>query len=507
MISSLPTRAGETLKADYANKVVQIDHTKVDAFSLVTDGKYQLRIVEVEDDSIPPIQGAIRLYLSVLKDVFSKCILGHLLSVKQPSSEDVAQLIRKAILPKEFPPDYDLQDVEVPYGLFSHLHVDGGNDLKSERIKQIGKYLKRISPGLGFIVHLRRKPSDGGDIESVFNGLNKKVWSEDPSYTGSNTTQRPKDAQAKACLTFRDTDKLLSWYFYGEYNIEIHTKDPTETRYTKWLEGMDSELPPVIEERRLDSCLRKMQAAMVYGHGVVQLKTRRYQGEFLKAFAGQKVTLRYDSSNVLRLFAYELETNEKPGRFLGYVEMQYVYEINTWIDKLELPVKRLNLDNLPSETFSVQELEEVLSAVKARKHELEAETKPVRVKYRGKRDDLVEQKKRETGTRKKKAQSNRKKRAEPTIQAISPSTELLPSSATTAAPVENINPNSDSLTAAYEEHVASAPQTIEVPEPRKVISMQEKLEEKTVRSFNERLQAAETDRPKLLVPRRTGRSR
>lgn len=50
---------------------------------------------------------------------------------------------------------------------------------------------------------MRRKPSDGGDVESVFAGLNKRVWSEDPSYTGSNTTERPKDAHKKACLTFR----------------------------------------------------------------------------------------------------------------------------------------------------------------------------------------------------------------------------------------------------------------------------------------------------------------
>jgi putative transposase len=141
MVSSLPTRVGETLKANYSNKVVEINHTKVDAFSLMIGGEYKICIVEVEDDSIPPIEGAIRLYLSVLKDVFSKCVLSHLLSAKQPSSEDVAQLIRKAILPKEFPPDYDLRDVQIPYGSFSHLYVDGGNDLTSKHVKQIGKYL------------------------------------------------------------------------------------------------------------------------------------------------------------------------------------------------------------------------------------------------------------------------------------------------------------------------------------------------------------------------------
>jgi len=500
-ISHLPTRAGKTLRVDYSNKVIQIDHTKVDAFSLVIDGKIQFRIVEVKDDSIPPIAGAIRLYLSVAKDAFSKCILGHLLNVKQPSSEDVAQLIRKVILPKQFPPDYDLRDVQVPYGNFSHLYVDAGNDLTAEHVKQIGRHLKRISPGLGFIVHLRRKPSDGGDVESVFGGLNKRVWSEDPSYTGSNTTERPKDAQEKACLTFRDTDKRVSWYFYGEYNNENHTKDPTETRYTMWLEGMDGELPPVIDEKKLDSCLRKMQKAKVYRNGVVQFKNRRYQGEFLRAFVGQFVTLRYDSDNILRLRAYELETDAKPGRFLGFVEMQDVYEINRWIDKLKLPIRKLDLNNLESETFSLEELEEVLSAVKARAKERESETEAVRMKYRGKGDDLVETREKEARKRKSQTKNSSKKNSK-NSQGKASSASTAPST----APELNENPSSNDSVPTQQEHATPASVAAAVPDPRKVIQMQEKLHEKTVESFEEHLKAAETHRPSLVVPRRKGRS-
>lgn len=141
-----------------------------------------------------------------------------------------------------------------------------------------------------------------------------------------------------------------------------------------------------------------------YRHGVVQFKTRRYQGEFLRAFAGQNATIRYDSDNVLRLRAYELETDEKPGRFLGYVEMQDVSEINYWIDKFKLPIKTLDLDNLKSETFSLQELEEVLNAIKAKAKERNNETESVRMKYQGKGDDLVKQKESGAGRRKKQLQ-------------------------------------------------------------------------------------------------------
>jgi len=485
-ISHLPTRDRKILSVYYSNQVIEFDHTKVDAFSRVIDGKGQLRIVEVEDDSIPPVGDAIRLYLSVAKDVFSKCILGHLLSVKQPSSEDVAQLIRKVILPKQFPQDYDLQDVQVPYGNFSHLYVDGGNDLNAEHVKQIGKHLKRISPDLGFIVHLRRKPSDGGDVESVFAGLNKRVWSEDPSYTGSNTTERPKDAHKKACLTFRDTDQRLSWYFYGEYNNENHTKDPTETRYTKWLEGMHGELPPVLDERRLDSCLRKTQTAKVYRNGVIRFKTRRYQGAFLRAFIGQNVTIRYDSDNILRLRVYELETDAKPGRFLGFVEMQNVDEINRWIDKLKLQIRKVELNNLKSETLSLEELDEVLGAVKARGKERKDETKATRMKYRGKGYDLVETREEEARTLGKAS-----------LASTAPSTE----------PELDGNLSSNDSVPMQQEHATPAAMITAVPDPRKVIDMQEKLYAKSVESFKDKLKAAETDHLELVVPRRNSRSR
>ena len=506
MISHLPTRAGETLTAKHSNQVVQIDHTKVDAFSLVAGDQSKIRFEKVEDDNIPPQEGAIRLYLSVLKDVFSKCILSHLLSSKQPSAEDVAQLIRKAILPKEFPRDYDLLEDRVPYGSFSHLYVDGGKDLNAEHIKRIGKHLKRISPGLGFIVHLRRKPSDGGDVESVFNGLNKRVWSEDPSYTGSNTTQRPKDAQAKACLTFRDVDKVLSWYFYVEYNLARHTKDRTELRYTKWLEGMDGELPPVVDERKLDACLRKLKSGMVYRHGVIQFKTRRYQGEFLRAFAGQKVTLRYDSSNILRLFAYELETDGKPGRFLGYAEMQAVDEINYWIRKLKLPLRELDLNNLEAETLTLEELEYVLSEAEARGKELDNTTKLDRVKYRGKRQDLVAQKSREASNRHRQSRSKGKGSLKPTRHTNKASIDARPAPEVTES-IAKLDSKSDRSLVAFKDDAAHAPSMIEVPEPQKIISIQAKRHEKNIESFKEQLQAAETNHPKLVVSRRKGRSR
>jgi hypothetical protein len=48
---------------------------------------------------------------------------------------------------------------------------------------------------------------------------------------------------------------------------------------------------------------------------------------------------------------------------------------------------------------------------------------------------------------------------------------------------------------------------IKTSEPRKVISMQERLQENNVEFFSKQLKSSEAERPKLIVPRRTGRFR
>nr|WP_277881705.1 Mu transposase C-terminal domain-containing protein [Phormidium sp. FACHB-592] len=269
---------------------------------------------------------------------------------------------------------------------------------------------------------------------------------------------------------------------------------------------MDGELPPVVDERKLDACLRKLKTGMVYRHGVIQFKTRRYRGEFLRAFAGQKVTLRYDSSNILRLFTYELETDGKPGRFLGYAEMQAVDEINYWIRKLQLPLRELDLNNLESETLTLEALEYVLSEAEARGKELDNTTKPTRVKYQGKRQDLVVQREREASGRNRRSRSKGKESSKPTTQVNNSSIDALPASEVTES-IAKLDSKSDRSLVAFKDDAAHAPSMIKVPEPQKIISIQAKRHEKNIESFKEQLQAAETNHPKLVVSRRKGRSR
>lgn len=523
----LPTRDGKALKATYPNKVVQADHTKVDVLSKFEDGKLVLQFKKVDDDKVSPEKGATRLWLSILKDSFSKCILSHLFSAKQPGSEEVALLIRRAILPKHFPADYDLRDVAMPYGFFRHFYTDGGRDLKAKHIKEIGKHLAAISEELGFTCHLRRQVSDGGDVEAVFNGLNHQVWSNCPGYTGSSVQKRPKNAESEVCLGSRDLDKLVAWHLYAVHNHANHPKFETRSRYQVWLDGFNEELPPVMEERKLDICLMKVVDAKLYKHGTVRFMTRRYRGEVLKGVNAASVTLRYNPDNILRLLAFEKEVNEKPGKFLGYVEMSEdeVNLLNVWIDELELDIRKINPNKLATETLRLDEIKEIRRAVTTKAKQTKNVNRGTRLKYEGKQDGLIEE--REAEKKKQQAQEHSRLRAAakassrpensnsqaqgidtaPTTQTIAAKSK----SKQTLAAASNPAPESVASTQSATAQTTSTEDTqlIAKPsEPGNVIDLQKRLQEKNqVEFFEQQLQLAEQERPKLIVPRRARRSR
>ncbi len=521
----LPTRDGKVLKASYPNKVVQADHTLVDVLSNYENDEIVLQFKQVKDHKVPPEAGATRLWLSILKDSFSKCILSHLFSAKQPGSEEVALLIRRAILPKYFPADYDLRDVKIPYGFFRHLYTDGGRDLDSKHVKAIGEQLAKISAEIGFTCHLRRKVSDGGDIEAVFNGLNHQVWSQCPGYTGSNVQKRPKNVESEVCLSSRDLDKLVSWHLYAIHNHDNHPKFETRTRYEVWIDGLDKELPVVMEERKLDSCLMKVVDAKLYRHGTVRFMTRKYRGEVLKGVHAASVTLRYNPDNILRLLAFEKEVNEKPGRFLGYVEMlrDEVKLLNEWIDELNLDISKINLNKLDTETLSLADLKEIRKAVAAKAKQTKQSNRGTRLKYQGNQTDLIDTRK----NNKKEQQTKEHKRlraaakassrpensnpqpVEVAMDLVTPevTTPLKSDQGLTAASTLTPEPVTVSQNPIVSITGVDNSQSIASPtESSNVIDMQKRLQEKSqVEFFEEQLKLAEEQRPKLIVPRRTKR--
>ncbi|MEH1867589.1 MAG: Mu transposase C-terminal domain-containing protein [Nostoc sp.] len=290
------TRDGQLLKADFSNQIIQCDHTKLDICIVDSDGNL------LSD----------RPWLTTVVDTFSSCIVGFHLWIKQPGSTEVALALRHAILPKNYPEDYQLNKVwEICGPPLQYFFTDGGKDLGSKHLKAIGKKL-------GFKCELRDRPPEGGIVERLFGTINTQVLKDLPGYTGSNVQERPKNAEKEACLTIQNIDKILASFFCDIYNHEPYPKDPRETRFERWFTGMGRKLPEPLDERELDICLMKEAQRVVQAHGSIQFENLIYRGESLKSYRGEFVTLRYDPDHILTLYIYSCETNDNGEEFLGY---------------------------------------------------------------------------------------------------------------------------------------------------------------------------------------------
>ncbi|WP_414546399.1 Mu transposase C-terminal domain-containing protein [Nostoc sp. CCY0012] len=290
------TRDGQLLKAEFSNQIIQCDHTELDIRIVDSDGNLW----------------SDRPWLTTVVDTFSSCIVGFHLWIKQPGSTEVALTLRHAILPKNYPEDYQLNKAwEVCGPPFQYFFTDGGKDLGSKHLKAIGKKL-------GFKCELRDRPPEGGIVERLFGTINTQVLKDLPGYTGSNVQERPKNAEKEACLTIQDIDKILASFFCDIYNHEPYPKDPRETRFERWFMGMGRKLPEPLDERELDICLMKEAQRVVQAHGSIQFENLIYRGESLNAYRGEFVTLRYDPDHILTLYIYSCENNDNREEFLGY---------------------------------------------------------------------------------------------------------------------------------------------------------------------------------------------
>ena len=283
---SVKTRAGQDLSVEYSNHVWQCDHTRVDV--LLVDKYGEL---------------LSRPWLTTVIDTYSRCIVGINLGFDAPSSQVVALALRHAILPKYYGTEYGLHEEWGTYGLPQHFYTDGGKDFRSNHLNQIGVQL-------GFVCHLRDRPSEGGIVERPFKTLNTELFSTLPGYTGSNVQERPKDAEKEACLTLRGLEKQIVRYIVDNYNQRLDARMGNQTRFQRWESGLIA-APDVLSVRDLDICLMKQARRRIQRGGYIQFENLMYRGEYLAGYAGETVILRYEPRDITEVLVYRKEGNKE----------------------------------------------------------------------------------------------------------------------------------------------------------------------------------------------------
>ncbi len=319
---SVKTLDGKDLQIEHSNQVWQCDHTLVDVLLVDEHGKILSRPC-----------------LTTVIDSYSRCIMGINLGYEPPSSQVVALALRHAILPKQYGSEYGLHEEWGTSGLPQHFYTDRGKDFRSNHLQQIGVQL-------GFVCHLRDRPSEGGIVERLFKTLNTELFSTLEGYTGSNVQERPEEAEKEACLTLRQLEQRLVRYIVHNYNQRLDARMGDQTRFQRWESGLIA-APDLLSERDLDICLMKQTRRQIQRGGYLQFENLMYRGELLAGYAGESVVLRYDPRDITRILVYCIEGDKEV-----FIARAYAQDLET---------EELSLDEAKASSRKVREAGKAVS--------------------------------------------------------------------------------------------------------------------------------------------------
>jgi putative transposase len=197
----LQSAGGPVPPVRFVLEQVQIDHTVVD-------------VIVVDERNRLPVG---RPYVTVAIDVFSRCIVGLVVTLEAPSAVSVGLCLAHMVTDKRAWLERVGVDVGWPMsGKPKELYLDNAAEFKSEALRrgceQHGVRLGYRPPG---------QPHYGGIIERVIGTMMQAVH-ELPGTTFSNPAQRGSyDAERRAALTVRELERWLALAVAG-YHGQVH---------------------------------------------------------------------------------------------------------------------------------------------------------------------------------------------------------------------------------------------------------------------------------------------
>jgi len=220
----LQPAAGHMPEMEGPLELVQIDHTKMD-------------VIVVDEIAREPI-GRPSLTLAI--DVFSRCIVGMLLTLEPPSALSVGLCLTHVVTEKSAWLERRGLDTRIwpMYGKPKKIHVDNGPEFHSEALKRGCEQY-----GIGRDYRPKKQPHFGGIIERVI-GTAMKMAHEIPGTTFSNIAERGSyKSEKRAALTLEELEKWLILAI-GTYHGSVH-RTLSETPSAVWDRSIKSH--PVLQ--------------------------------------------------------------------------------------------------------------------------------------------------------------------------------------------------------------------------------------------------------------------
>ena len=207
---------------------VQIDHTVID-------------LIVVDERDRQPIG---RPYLTLAIDVFTRCVLGMVVTLEAPSAVSVGLCLAHAACDKR--PWLEGLNVEMDWPMSGKprlLYLDNAAEFKSEALRrgceQHGIRLDYRPPG---------QPHYGGIVERIIGTAMQMIHDELPGTTFSNPGQRGEyDSEKMATLTLRELERWLE-LAVGTYHDSVHN-GLLQPPAARWAEAVERVGVPAVVTR------------------------------------------------------------------------------------------------------------------------------------------------------------------------------------------------------------------------------------------------------------------
>ena len=207
---------------------VQIDHTVID-------------LIVVDERDRQPIG---RPYLTLAIDVFTRCVLGMVVTLEAPSAVSVGLCLAHAACDKRT--WLEGLNVEMDWPMSGKprlLYLDNAAEFKSEALRrgceQHGIRLDYSPPG---------QPHYGGIVERIIGTAMQMIHDELPGTTFSNPGQRGEyDSEKMATLTLRELERWLA-LAVGTYHGSVHN-GLLQPPAARWAEAVERVGVPAVVTR------------------------------------------------------------------------------------------------------------------------------------------------------------------------------------------------------------------------------------------------------------------
>lgn len=205
LVQSTARGGGKPIRASRFLEKVVIDHLELPAWAAVGD-EDQLRVKTA--------------WLTIAVDVFSRVVLGYVLTMRAPSFWTLMELMRRVAMPKKPPPVLAALYPDLRYicGKPSDVYYDNAPEHRGHSAEDAFR-------GVGTTVHLgpTGKAQTRGVVERPLGTIQRKIVDElkGRSYPIDYSRKAKHDGEPEACVRADELDGIAN-YAVAEYNTDAH---------------------------------------------------------------------------------------------------------------------------------------------------------------------------------------------------------------------------------------------------------------------------------------------